>query len=300
MAQQFLNWVFEGRSNKWLYAFGFVFLIVMMHYGGALFFLPITLMGDYTTWPPAVARLAAMLVLLPMLLIPFLWVWLVHKRPWWSIVGTKPRIEAWNFGMGILAALIVTIVTWLYYGLVLGVPISFGAPHWATYLPVFLVAIPKVFMQTTAEEIIFRGYGMQAVRSFTASPVAIVVVTALAFALPHYPNVLLNEWPWWGLIAFALPALLFGWMVFRTGSLWMPMGWHWFNNFALSEFIKVNAGTATGPAAGTAFMFSDGRPSLGQSLVTQAVSYVLIAVFITYLVGRREAARSGGDSQSAI
>lgn len=299
MAQSFLNWAFEGRSNKWLYAAGFIFLIVMMHYGAALFFLPVTLLGDYTTWPPVVANLAAMLVLLPIVLIPFLWVWLVHRRPWWSIVVPKPRFEAWNFGMGILAALIVMIVTWLYYGLVLGVPISFGAPHWATYLPVFLIAIPKVFMQTTAEEIIFRGYGMQAVRTFTANPVAIVVVTALAFALPHYPNVLMIGWPWWGLINYALPALLFGWMVFRTGSLWMPMGWHWFNNFVLGQIIEVNNGTASGPAAGTAIMFSDGRPTLTQQTVMTIVCYILIALLINFLVGRREAAQGDRDGQPA-
>lgn len=178
-----------------------------------------------------------------------------------------------------------------------GTTVTFSMPDPWTYWPSFLFAAVFVFMQTTTEEMVFRGYAAQAVRRFTASPGAIIVVTALLFAVPHYHNVVAIGWPWWGILTFALSAALYAWMVLRTGSLWMPIGWHWMNNFFLSRIYVVEADVG---GKQDAFFHSIEEPSLGWSgLLTKAVTYLLVAFLIHYLVSRREAAHAGEEAETA-
>ncbi len=85
-----------------------------------------------------------------------------------------------------------------------------------------------------------------------------------------------------------MPAVLLAWMALRTGSLWMPIGWHWLNNFVLGRILVVKTDVAGGAQA---FIYADGQPPLGAALTVQVILYVLIALIINHLVSRREAAR---------
>ena len=280
----YLRWTFEGRASRWLYVVGLLFLIAFLHYGGMPLVFLVRLLGDSSQWPPLVAYVVNHLPLVIFLIAAPLWVQVVHKRPWWTVAFPRLALEAWNLGIGALFALLAIVVTWTFYTTVLGISITPGSPDPATYWPSFVFALAFVFMQTTSEELVHRGYAMQAVRRFTASPIAIVVLSALLFAIPHYDNVVGLGWPWWGILSYAAPAVLFAWMVLRTGSLWMPIGWHWLNNFVLGRVLVVKA-DLTG--AGSAFLYADRYPPLEMTLLTQTVVFFLMAVAINHLVSQR-------------
>ena len=73
-----------------------------------------------------------------------------------------------------------------------------------------------------AEEILSRGYFMSVLRQ-TKSRSAILIVSSALFSLMHIFNDAFNLIPF---INIALAGLLFGYMFIKSGSIWMPIGFH--------------------------------------------------------------------------
>jgi membrane protease YdiL (CAAX protease family) len=81
------------------------------------------------------------------------------------------------------------------------------------------------------EELLARGYIMTAMRT-TGSKVATFLSSCVIFSAIHLTN------PEYNLLSFinaAVLGLVYGFMLVRTGSLWMPMGAHTAWNFAITN-----------------------------------------------------------------
>ncbi len=97
---------------------------------------------------------------------------------------------------------------------------DFSQPDISGFTFVFLVIFILVGF---FEEIFFRGYVMKTMASRHNSKVLIYVMSALLFGAMHLMN------PNVSIVGFAnifLIGLLFAYMFDRTGSLWLPIGYH--------------------------------------------------------------------------
>lgn len=140
------------------------------------------------------------------------------------------RAAAHNLAIGIVGGLASASV-------VLAPPLLVGAAHFvplaepptAGTLPFVMLALAA---GSAAEEILFRGYGLQILMA-AAGPFAAIIPVGVLFALMHTanPNVV-----WLGIVNTAGFGILFGYAYYRTRDLWLPIGLHFGWNFTLPLF----------------------------------------------------------------
>lgn len=115
-----------------------------------------------------------------------------------------------------------------------------AVPPLATLVALAAVIAVSTLLQSTAEEVFFRGYLTQAIgscgRGRAAGPVVAGVLTALLFAGAHLPE---DWWLFADLMVFALAA---SWLTWRTGGLEAAIALHVVNNLVA---IGVAAVTGT-------------------------------------------------------
>lgn len=111
----------------------------------------------------------------------------IHQRPVRSLITPSRAIDphriAAAFGLTlVLAGISTTIDAWLNPG---NYHLSFQPGRWLPLLPVILVVTT---LQTSAEELLFRGYALQALGLLTRSTWILVAVSGFLFAVPHLAN----------------------------------------------------------------------------------------------------------------
>ena len=227
-----------GRAAWWRYLAGFVFIVGGFVLLGALIF------GfgpdlDAVAGDPWLAQYLALNVpFLPLIPLILLVVWAWHGRSPRSIATAAPR-----FGWGRAAiAFAACGAPLLAVSLLVGddtAPADNGAAWMLRILPFLVLFTP---IQAAAEEILFRGYLLQATASFTRSRMVILAVNAALFAAVHgiNPEALAN--PVAALLGFAIWGAGLAWIALRDRGLELVIGAHVANNlvsFAVAGYLRL-------------------------------------------------------------
>ena len=169
---------------------------------------------------------------------PALWVVLpmVHRRRGATLFGPRGRLDWRHFRYGLAVSLIVGVVAWS--PLVVAERASldlFGRLEtWATFAA---IAVPLVFVQCAAEELLFRGYLLQqfAARSFSVLGWSVVPSLLFAYAHPSETGFLGLSWYHFvfGLIMAAVTS--------RTANLGGAIGLHFGHNLVNLLLIAPEA-----------------------------------------------------------
>jgi membrane protease YdiL (CAAX protease family) len=161
----------------------------------------------------------------------------IHRRPLWTL-ATPARSIAWGrlfqgFGVWFVLAVLMSVVEALLYP---------GRYVWTLdvqrLLPFVFLALILVPIQTSAEELFFRGYILQAVGLRMRNIWVLSTVSGLLFGLPHLlnPEASVN-YPLMFLYYFAFGFSL-AYITLRDGRLELALGAHAANN--LFSFIFAN------------------------------------------------------------
>jgi len=158
----------------------------------------------------------------------------LHGRSLWTLTGA-PRAWAGHFAIALFAAVALTAVLAVLPPYGFGEELTPALPMrtWLLILPISLLA---VFIQTSAEELLFRGYLQQQLAARFASSLVWMGVPSVLFALGHYAPDMAGD----NAVMVALWAGIFGLLMAdltaRTGSLGPAMAIHFLNN-ALAMLI---------------------------------------------------------------
>jgi membrane protease YdiL (CAAX protease family) len=104
----------------------------------------------------------------------------------------------------------------------------------------FLLVFPSVaFGAPIAEELIFRGQLFSALSLTRLGVPGTTIVTSAMWALLHMSE------PWLSIGLIFVMGLVFGWMMYRFGSIWVTMTCHgaWNSFYAIALFASVGAQT---------------------------------------------------------
>ncbi len=190
---------------------------------------------------------------------PFIWlgVWLavkfLHQRAFRTLITPAPKISwtrlAQGFGVWFVLIAIVQIVEFVIYPE--RAVLTFDPARWILFLPFVLVLTP---IQTSAEEILFRGYWLQGIGRLTQNIVALCVVNGILFALPHMlnPEVVAN--PNSTLLLFLnyfVTGAALALYTLRDGRLELALGAHAANNLFAALVVNYQDSTLTTPAVYT-------------------------------------------------
>lgn len=161
----------------------------------------------------------------------------MHKRPPWGLIGPMPLALAqfWSV-LRLLLGLGAVVLVLPPYGI--GAPLerNLEPAIWLALLPLSLGA---VLIQTSAEEILFRGYIQQSLAARFRSPVIWMGVPSVLFALGHYLPSQAGD----NAVLIALWAGLFGLLsadlTARAGTLGPAIALHLFNNIVALLVISL-------------------------------------------------------------
>jgi uncharacterized protein len=183
----------------------------------------------------------------------FLTVSLVHRRPLRTLVTARERISWRRVGHGFVAWFVpVCLISGLGQYLLYPDTFSFNSDlsAFVLFVPIALILTA---IQTTTEELFFRGYIVQGASHIWSNRIFLALVSAVLFTLPHLGNPEAQSGGWLQVFLgyFATGGLLWVVVSLMEGTTELAIGAHFANN--ISFFLLVNA---AGSAATTPALFS--------------------------------------------
>lgn len=231
----------RARAELWRLPAGIILILSLAFFmGGAVGeALGSVVPADGTAESPA-----TMLVLLfgfgLLTLATFITVRLMHRRGLLSLLGPSRAVlrDFWATAKG-LALLLAAL--WLLPPYDLGAPLepNLEPGLWLVLLPLSLSA---VLVQTSAEEIVFRGYIQQQLAARFASPLVWILVPSALFAVGHYLPAEAGD----NAVYIALWAGVFGILMAdltaRAGNLGPAIAVHFANNVSSLLIVSLPDG----------------------------------------------------------
>lgn len=308
-SHSYLDFSRVGPSSGWRYASGTAIIVVAWFLIGGAFTGVLLAVGvlltELTTstaagtvtldpedllsgagLPPWLWMLITFISFVPLLLVTLLVVRYLHNRPWLSVITPYRSI---NWSLVAKGALIWLIPLAVGFGITLiwdrdSVQWEFNA---ADFIPFALVVLIFTLIQTSAEEVFFRGYLAQWLATYRRNIVFISVTTGALFATPHLPNVVLLGFDdglsvLVGLVPYFMVGFVWAWVSVTSGTLELAIGAHFINNFV--AFLLVT--TPDFPEG--AGLFSADDVSLFGTLISTGLSCVFFWFILRKTRGRGE------------
>jgi len=189
---------------------------------------------------------------------------LVGARPLGLIFSVTGRLR-WGWAGAALGRVVVVLVVSLSINLFALGPLT-GEPAVLAPRPgavaFLLLAVLVVPLQAAAEELVFRGWAMQAVGTWLRHPLFAVLLPLPVFVLGHDYDV-------WGQLEVAVFGFAAGWLAWRTGGLEAPIALHVANNALITVLVALG--------------YADPDATQG-SPVSLAISSVTLLVVVVWLV----------------
>ena len=252
----------QGKNQWWRYLIAVPLILFIWLVLGSLPFvaaaIALSLDGNPATdIDPATAQLTGVdpiwsFLLLMLSFVVFLGgtaaaVVLIHRRRFVSLITPANAINWRRVGQGcaiwvVLVAAMSVVESVLYPG---RYQLTFDA---ARFIPFALASLIFIPIQTTAEELFFRGYILQSAGLLVKNPLLLSFVSGFLFMVPHLanPEVAVNFWLL-ALFYFAFGAFL-AYITLKDNSLELALGIHAGNNLFTAIFANYVGGALTTPA----------------------------------------------------
>lgn len=235
----YLHWADRGRSGIIVYIIGFLLLISISLFFGQVFAVVGGLLIQSDTPAANIIKITFFGFIFSFFCVPLL-VRLLHARPWWTVAMPEKRVEWRNFAIGFIAVLLVMVLLNGVGYLMNPSDFVYNGFEASTWMVMFFLAAIAFFVQASTEEMVYRGYVTQFVYRFSKQPVFFLLIPAIVFSLPHFGNIKVSAGVY-AVLPYILMGLTFGWLAYRSGSLWMGVGAHLANNWFITLFVGSSA-----------------------------------------------------------
>lgn len=171
-------------------------------------------------------------------------IWLAIRlfcgRAYETLFGPDGRVAWPHFMAGLLfAALFALLSTGVAWALV-GAPMRSGASL-APWLGLAAIAIPLIYIQSSAEELLFRGLIMQHMAARFGAFWAWGLIPSVLFGLLHWNPDGYGIAVWMVLLITGITGLIFALVTAATGNLGLAMGLHFGLNVYALLLVAPNA-----------------------------------------------------------
>jgi membrane protease YdiL (CAAX protease family) len=154
----------------------------------------------------------------------FITVRLLHGQRFWTLFAPDGEVRTGDLlkGLGLSAAFALASVP---VGMSIAEPVATALPggEWLAYA---LALLALVFVQATAEELMFRGYLLQQLALRSRNPLVWAGIPSALFGALHWANAPTGELAAYYVGATFLIGLALAALVWKTGSLWASIGVH--------------------------------------------------------------------------
>src|SRR3990172_7201183 len=182
--ERYLDLVRQGKNQWWRYLAGVLVILLFTEVLGALPFLLLARGDDFSRLGIFITLNLGSLIGLGGLVIV---VTLIHRRSLLSLVTPHPRLDWRRTGQGfavwfMVVAACSVVESVLFPG---RYRLAFNPDTFFVFAVAVLCLTP---LQAASEELLFRGYVMQALGLLVKKPVVIAIVSSVLFMAPHLVN----------------------------------------------------------------------------------------------------------------
>lgn len=176
---------------------------------------------------------------------------IIHRRKPITLITSDQKVSLRRFWMAAgswtLIVLVITLVDALIH------PGSYKLTlEWKSWLLLLPAAVILTPIQTSAEELLFRGYFLQGLGFLTRKKWILILISGVIFAVPHFLNPEMKQ----GFVLLALYYFSFGailaWITLKSNRLEFALGIHAANNLITVLFANYTDSALPSPSIFTA------------------------------------------------
>lgn len=247
MSNAYLDIARQGKNNWWRYLLGTIiiafFWLVIGSIASAIFlFSPSITNGlnplEFLRKPSVLGYLIINFQFLFFLLGIFLTIKWLHQRQFLTLVGADAAIKWKRFFQGFA-------VWFLIQSILFGISIildssslefTFKPVQWLILLACAVILTP---IQTSSEELFFRGYILQGFGLITKQPLILMIINGVLFMLPHLANPEVQRgFLWMALYYFAF-GVFCSLLTLKDNRLELALAVHAANNLFVVLFVST-------------------------------------------------------------
>jgi membrane protease YdiL (CAAX protease family) len=202
----------------------------------------------------------------------------IHRKSLLSVVTGRARFDWRRVSTG--------FVFWFaLQGLVIFALLPAGSYQFqfdpSAFWPLLAIAVLAIPIQTSLEEVFFRGYLMQGISLLAKNKLVPLILVTAVFAFLHYPNPEFSSNYGIGATEYLLMSALLGLTTVLDDGLELPIGIHAANNVFLTAVLSTTGGTLQTNAP-----FQTGLDTLAQHFLLLSVLPYLFAFAVLSLMFR--------------
>lgn len=289
MTSQYLSLAQQGKNVWWRYVISIVLILFLYQIIGAIPLLilsaaltldknPATQLNPETLQFEGVEPLLSYLVLnfasISLLAGLYISVRFLHQRRMITLVNPNEQVR-WKrifqgFGLYFLLTFVISFV-----GILLSpseYQLTFKPSQFLVFLPIALVITP---IQTSAEELFFRGYLLQGIGLKTRSLLIPILGSSLLFMLPHLANPEVKSNFFLMALLYLLLGIFLAAITVTDNSLELAMGVHAANNLFVVLILNNSHSALPSPSIVTASRFDP---------LSSLISFIVVAVIFCFVI----------------
>ncbi|MCJ8280131.1 MAG: CPBP family intramembrane metalloprotease [Rivularia sp. ALOHA_DT_140] len=291
MSQKYLDIARQGKNDWWRYLFGtililFFWLIIGGIIAGIFLVIPFANQGlspselalkveNYLRTPSLQAYLIINLQFIFFLLGIFLTMRWLHQRRFLSLVSVDAKIKWQRFFQGFAVWFLIQLILFIISYLLdpNNLELNFKPTQWFLLLAFSIILTP---IQTSTEELFFRGYILQGFGLITKQPLILMIVNGVLFMLPHLANPEIQRgFLWMALYYFAF-GVFCSLLTIKDNRLELAFGAHAANNLFVILFVTTKDSAIQVPAIWLAKDVGNPQSGLIWFLIKCSLFYLII------------------------
>ncbi|AXV38823.1 MAG: hypothetical protein CIT02_00120 [Methanobacterium sp. BAmetb5] len=240
--EHYLDMARDGKNNVWRYILG-IFIILTVFYGYG-----IIVPESVDTWGPLVNYLIQDFSYILYFLAVVLVIKIIHKRSFKSLITPKKSLHWKLMGIGFtIYFVLMFLFSLLPQYLADPSSLSLNPNLWGflIFLPFLLIIVP---IQTTSEELFFRGYLLQATGFLSRNFILLAILNGILFMLPHLANPEVAQAPLTAIIDWVVFGFVMAYLTLKSGTLEMAIAAHASNNLFITVISNYQGSVFSTPS----------------------------------------------------
>ncbi|WP_160724936.1 CPBP family intramembrane glutamic endopeptidase [Bacillus sp. USDA818B3_A] len=164
----------------------------------------------------------------------------IHKRRFISLITPNRKINWKRIGFGFMTYFVILGLTTIIDYLLNPGDYSFNHIKVSDFLILFVLVLVLTPIQTTCEELFFRGYLMQFFGKWIRLPFLLALITGSIFGALHFTNPEMGYSPLLVGMDYLLTGFIWCYITAKTNSTELSIGAHAANNMLLGWFITMD------------------------------------------------------------
>ncbi|BAY81393.1 abortive infection protein [Calothrix parasitica NIES-267] len=293
MSQTYLDIARQGKNNWWRYLLGTIVILFFWFFVGTIVSASLSVLPLASQGFSSAESLQTYLIMNVQFVFfcfgIFLSVKLLHQRRFLTLVGADAKIRWKRFFQGFGAwFLIQSIFFAVSFILDPGnLELVFKPVQWFIFLAFALILTP---IQTSTEELFFRGYILQGFGLITKQPLILMTINGILFLLPHLANPEVERGFLWMVLNYFAFGVFCTLLTLKDNRLELAFGIHAANNLFAMLFFTTKDSLIQLPAIWLAKETSSAQSGLILLLVQCGLFYLII-----FGLGRRKKIGIGSE-----